>query len=426
MASTSSRESQEQQKTTRPGKASSDTGNTRRLLGITLAACLIFWVFVFNDSGWGPILAPLSGQLHVSLVTAGLFYVIWSIGYLPGALVGGAMLDRYGPRRVLFGAVIWVFCGILCIFVGLFLPQAVPVVVLLGVAGLAGMGGGVIDATTNGLISIVYAEKRGAALNLFNLLYPLGGVIIALIDAGLLAGFHNDPRPAFIFTLGFAIVAVLSLYGVPPRYTVQEQKKEAFEQPTGIKSTLTVTDCCPGSRNRGYDADCRHQFECTRLGTRLPACRLRANARYRCRVEQRHLGASSSPVAWELRALILRIGSWRMIMLGVLIALCGLIAMLFSPNAVLATVAIAIVSIGLSPIFATCLTIASERAGHSLGSVAGILLCAGGISTVFCGWCFGLLLNTASATWAVLFCLLFTLLGGFMALRLRTARAVGR
>ena len=55
---------------------------------ITLAACLIFWVFVFSDSGWGPLLVPLSTQLHISLTTTGLLYVIWSTGYLPGALVG--------------------------------------------------------------------------------------------------------------------------------------------------------------------------------------------------------------------------------------------------------------------------------------------------------------------------------------------------
>ena len=71
---------------------------------LTLAACLVFWIFVFVDSGWGPDLTPLSIQLHTPLSIVGLFYVIWSTGYLPGALVGGAMLDRYGPRRVLLGS----------------------------------------------------------------------------------------------------------------------------------------------------------------------------------------------------------------------------------------------------------------------------------------------------------------------------------
>ena len=54
-----------------------------------------------------------------------------------------------------------------------------------------------IDASTNGVISAAFANKRGMALNLFNLLYPLGGVVVVLIDAGLLRLFHNDPRPRF-------------------------------------------------------------------------------------------------------------------------------------------------------------------------------------------------------------------------------------
>src|SRR5438105_394237 len=147
------------------------------LFRVTLAACLLFWIFVFSDSGWGPDLTPLSNQLHAPLSITGLFYVAWSIGYLPGALVVGATLDRYGPRRVLFVAALIILCGMLLIVLGVsavgarfiapaLSASAAPVTALLVIAGLAGTGGGVIDATTNGLISAVYAEKRGVALNL--------------------------------------------------------------------------------------------------------------------------------------------------------------------------------------------------------------------------------------------------------------------
>ena len=121
-------------------------------------------------------------------------------------------------------------------------------------------------------------------------------------------------------------------------------------------------------------------------------------------------------------ALILRIGSWKIVMLGITISLLGFVAMMLSPNALIATLAIAMTSIGLSPIFATCLAIGSELAGRSLGSVAGILLFVSGISTVFCGWVFGFLLNTAGPLWSAGFCFAFITLGGLMALCLRPAR----
>jgi fucose permease len=400
------------------------TPSTKRLtFNLTLAACLIFWIFVFVDSGWGPNLTPLSIQLHTPLSIVGLFYVIWSTGYLPGALVGGAMLDRYGPGRVLFVAALIVLSGMLLILLGVsaiswkpFAPY-VPVAALLVVAGLAGSGGGVIDATTNGLISSVYAQKRGSALNLFNLLYPLGGVCIALIDAGLLTLFHNDPRPPLIFTLCFIMIAMLSLTGIPHRYMLETQTAltpEEGEEPRPSRSLLAILTPVIivmmltsgiSSSTRAWTPAYLHV-----VYGQTPA-----------------IAAALSSVSWMLAAssrlgasiLITRIGAWRMVMLGVTVSLIGLIGMTFSPNAPLATLAIALTSIGLSPIFATCLAIGSERAGRSPGAVAGILLFAAGISTVFCSWFFGFLLNGAGPLWAVGFCFVCMVMGGLLALRLR-------
>jgi MFS family permease len=222
-----------------PGSTTRQFSIERGLLfRLTLMACLVFWIFVFSDSGWGPNLAPLSSLLHVPLSITGLFYVIWSTGYLPGALVGGAMLDRYGPRRVLLAAALIILCGMALIVVGVStvpfgpLSRDVSVVALLILAGLAGTGGGVIDATTNGLISGLYAARRGTALNLFNLLYPLGGVCIALVDAALLSLFHNDPRPSFLFTICFTIGAMLSLLGIPRAYLLPVEKPPADAAPS--------------------------------------------------------------------------------------------------------------------------------------------------------------------------------------------------
>ena len=126
-------------------KIESTTSQKGLIFRLTLAACLIFWIFVFVDSGWGPNLTPLSIQLHSPLSVVGLFYVIWSTGYLPGALVGGAMLDRYGPRRVLFIAALIILAGMLLILLGVsavsWKPVApyVPVAALLVIAGLAGI-----------------------------------------------------------------------------------------------------------------------------------------------------------------------------------------------------------------------------------------------------------------------------------------------
>ncbi len=399
--------------------------NKLLLVHITLAAGLVFWTFVFVDSGWGPILVPLSNQLQVSLTITGLFYVSWSTGYLPGALIGGSMLDRYGPRRVLVAALLIILCGLCAIFVGLLLPRSVPVIALLVIAGLAGIGGGVIDATTNGLISAIYAERRGMALNLFNLLYPLGGLLVALIDAGLLRLFHNDPRPALIFTMCYAAGAMISLLGIPRGYRIGEEINRA-----GASPAPTIDDS--GDRSPPSLVVVLAPVILVMIFTSGISSTVRAWAPAYLHVAYAQtpaIAAALSSITWALATgsrlgaafLIVRIGSWRMVMLGVVLTLLGLAAVMLSPNAIIATLAIALTSIGLSPIFATCLAIGSERAGRSLGSVAGILLFVSGISTVFCGWFFGFLLNTVGPLWPVIFCFTFVILGGAMALRLRPA-----
>jgi len=415
--------------------------NKLLLVHMTLAACLVFWTFVFADSGWGPILVPLSNQLQISLTITGLFYVSWSTGYLPGALIGGSMLDRYGPRRVLVAALLIILCGLCAIFVGLLLPHSAPVIVLLVIAGLAGIGGGVIDATTNGLISAVYAERRGMALNLFNLLYPLGGLLVALIDAGLLRLFHNDPRPALIFTMCYAVGAMISLLGIPRGYRIGEEINRIGQEEytTGeeghtigeeINRTGAIHDS--GDRSSPSLVVVLAPVILVMIFTSGISSTVRAWAPAYLHVAYAQtpaIAAALSSITWALATgsrlgaafLIVRIGSWRMVMLGVVLTLLGLAAVMLSPNAIIATLAIALTSIGLSPIFATCLAIGSERAGRSLGSVAGILLFVSGISTVFCGWFFGFLLNTVGPLWPVIFCFTFMTFGGAMALRLRPA-----
>jgi MFS family permease len=432
------------------------TMNGALTVRMTVAACLVFWIFVFADSGWGPILVPLSNQLQVSLTISGLFYVVWSTGYLPGALIGGAMLDLYGPRRVLFWASLIILCGFFSIYIGLLATHVVPVIVLLAVAGLGGVGGGVIDASTNGLISAIYTERRGMALNLFNLLYPLGGVLVVLTDAGLLKLFHNDPRPCFLFTMCFTVGAMISLLAIPAKYRIGDKSSQPrrcgrLRRPPQESTSIEEQDRVfhEGQRKRQLSSSSplpslRGTEESPSLVTILApvifvmmltsgiSSSVRAWTPAYLHVAYAQtpaIAAALSSITWIIAAssrlgaafLILRIGSWRIVMLGILVTLCGLVAMMLSPNAIVATLAIALTSIGLSPIFATCLAIGSERAGRSFGAVAGILLFVSGISTVFSGWFFGFLLNTVGPLWPVMYCFTFVILGGLMALRLRPA-----
>lgn len=399
-------------------KESGHHGRSLPLISITLATCLIFCIFALTDSGWGPILAPLAAQLHIPLSTTGLLYVLWAAGYLPGALLGGTLLDRFGPRRVLFWAAIAILIGIAAVCLGIFLPRLFSVGFLLVILTLAGTGGGVIDATSNGLISAVFAEQRGRALSLFNLLYPLSGVVIALIDAWLLTVFHNNPFPPLLFTVCFILASMFSLLAMPRDYRLLSEativaKPEQTQQSRqlsfyAILFPVIVVMMLTGGINSA-------------LRTWAPAYLHVAFG------QTPGIAAALSSITWIFSMLgrllvawlIIRIGSWRIAVISILVALLGFALLLLSPNALLATLAIAITTIGLSPLFATCITIGSERVPGSPGRVSGILLFASGACGVLFNWLFGLLLNGVGAMWAVLFCLIVVVLGGGMTLRLR-------
>ncbi len=337
------------------------------------------------------------------------------------------MLDRYGPRPVFFAAALLVMLGLSSIALALLVPQGVPFVFLLAIAGIAGIGGGVIDASSNGLISSLFASKRGTALNLFNLLYPLGGVLLSLVDAELLTLFHNDPRPSFLFTLGFIVIALLSLLGIPRGFQLrhvtspangipQQAEPEKSRTPLMHLLVLLAPVIMAMMFTSGISSSVRAW---------TPAY---IHVTYG---QSAAVAAELSCIVWLLSAisrlgaaaLIIRIGAWRMVMLGILVSLAGFLAMWFSTDIRSGTFAIALASIGLSPIFATFLSIGSELAKKSPGTVSGILLFTSGLSTVFCGWFFGLLLNTAGPRWAVIFCMIFVLLAGILALRLRPTPA---
>ena len=116
------------------------TSRRHRLL-LTVIACGVYGAFALTANGWGPLLAPLSTQFSLPLEQVGLLFVPWLIGSLPGALVGGSLLDVYGPRTVFVAAFLFVLSGLSLLFLALTFHFS-WLFGLIPCAGLAGGGGG--------------------------------------------------------------------------------------------------------------------------------------------------------------------------------------------------------------------------------------------------------------------------------------------
>ncbi|SRR5579884_819917 len=384
------------------------------LSGLTVAACLVLLIYIFTDSGWGQLFDPLATLLQISLSKVRLLYLLWTIGYLPGTLMGGILLDHYGPRLVFLGAALLVPGGLSLFLLCLLHPHLAPFLLLLLFPAIAGVGGGVIEVSTNGLISSAYSDRRGMMLNLFNALYPLGAMLLALIDAGLFVFFHNDPFPALFFTIGFSAVATTSVFAVPQTYRIKNCPETLQETFKNIPTLLPVLApvMLVMMLTTGMSASL-HTWSPTYLHLTFHA--------------QADVAAVLTAVIWATAAsgrlgaawLITCIGSWKMAMLSLIVSLLGLILLLFSANSIIATGAIALSSLGLAPTFSTFLTIGGERTERTAGSVTGLLLFASGLFTIGCSWLFGFLLGTLQPFWPILFCSLLACASLIIAWRLR-------
>jgi MFS family permease len=107
-------------------------GTALRLSTLALAAVAIS----ANFTNYGPLIPLLQRELHISSGTTGLLSTLLYIGIGLSYLPGGWLADRYGSRRVLFGALLLVGAG------GCLLPLISDLVWIVLCRFVIGLGAG--------------------------------------------------------------------------------------------------------------------------------------------------------------------------------------------------------------------------------------------------------------------------------------------
>ena len=107
-------------------------GTALRLSTLALAAVAIS----ANFTNYGPLIPLLQRELHISSGVAGLLSTLLYIGIGLSYLPGGWLADRYGSRRVLFGALLLVGAG------GCLLPLISDLVWIVLCRFVIGLGAG--------------------------------------------------------------------------------------------------------------------------------------------------------------------------------------------------------------------------------------------------------------------------------------------
>jgi len=181
---------------------------------VLTAVCLSYLAFGVLFQLFPPLLSALGSQFRVNHSTASLVMTLFLLPILVVAFPAGALVARYGVRRI----GVWAFALELS---GALVSSAAPTfaVLLLGRA-VSGLGGGLlVIALLSLIIECIPQEKRGLALGIFVAGLPAGTGIAfdVLAPLGTKLGWRAEMGVAFLLLLGVLLVFLRAVPRTPHR-----------------------------------------------------------------------------------------------------------------------------------------------------------------------------------------------------------------
>src|SRR5271154_1023940 len=170
-------------------------------------------IFVYGmiSAMLGTILPDLSDRFRLSPRQNGTIAFAQALGLIIASLGVGPLLDNEGKKLGLI-------LGLAFISIALFaLPRSPGFRGILLRMFLLGLGGGIVVTAANALVSDVGEAHRGAALNLVNLFFGLGGLATPFIAANLFG--RNWVRLCYTIALLTVVTLVIQIFTKMPAPT---------------------------------------------------------------------------------------------------------------------------------------------------------------------------------------------------------------
>ncbi|MGO8793871.1 MAG: MFS transporter [Candidatus Sulfotelmatobacter sp.] len=144
---------------------------------LILAAIVAIFLYGMIAAMLGTILPELSDRFHLSPSQNGTIAFAQALGLIIASVAVGPLLDHEGKK-------IGMVLGLGLISVALFaLPRSASFRSIVTLLFVLGIGSGILVTAANSLVSDVSEAHRGAALNLVNLFFGLGGLATPFVAA---------------------------------------------------------------------------------------------------------------------------------------------------------------------------------------------------------------------------------------------------
>jgi fucose permease len=174
------------------------------------AGCLGMLLFGITLTTLGAALPPLMDRYGLRRADAGALLALLSLGILAGSLIFGPIVDRFGYRVVLIACAMGVGLGLEGIARAPSQRSLAFAVLLFGVSG------GVVNGSTNALVSDISGVGRSAGLALLGVFFGIGALGVPLVLGFLLRWLDYGAILASIGLLVLIPVVFVAAIAFPP------------------------------------------------------------------------------------------------------------------------------------------------------------------------------------------------------------------
>ncbi|MEC8463816.1 MAG: MFS transporter [Pseudomonadota bacterium] len=141
---------------------------------------LLYFAFALAIASMAPLVYRLMSDLGMHRAEMGTVLAAWQLTYIFAAIPCGGLLDRFGPRRMIFASVL-----VIAISVAL-RGVATDYVTLLLAVMVFGLGGPLISSGAPKIVSLWFAGKeRGLAMGIYFTGNATGGIIAVALTNSL-------------------------------------------------------------------------------------------------------------------------------------------------------------------------------------------------------------------------------------------------
>lgn len=178
---------------------------------------------------FGPAMKTLMEDYRISIIKAGIFVSFVAIGRILAALFSGAIADRLGSKPVLLAGTLSITLGLAVIGTVSSYPTA------LMFCMLCGMGHGMINTSSSGVMADYYPGRLGKGMNMLNAFFGMGALAGPLLS-GILLG--NAVTWRTVFYVQAAVGFAMSLWIMTLKFPVKRSEVSGSRNPMDIKMLL--------------------------------------------------------------------------------------------------------------------------------------------------------------------------------------------